>query len=89
MKDVGAISPGMKANIVLLDADPTVDVANTKKISAVIMRGTLYSRGQLNELLNEAAGCCISSGPMNPVQRSKSRTPHAPASVSIIVLHKY
>jgi imidazolonepropionase-like amidohydrolase len=55
MKNVGAISPGMKANMVLLDADPTVDIANATKISAVIMRGTAYRRSQLDELLSKAA----------------------------------
>jgi imidazolonepropionase-like amidohydrolase len=55
MKSVGAISPGMKANMVLLDADPTVDIANATKISAVIMRGTAYRRSQLDELLSKAA----------------------------------
>jgi imidazolonepropionase-like amidohydrolase len=55
MNNVGAISPGMKANMVLLDADPTVDIANATKISAVIMRGTAYRRSQLDELLSKAA----------------------------------
>src|ERR1700730_6041175 len=55
MKDIGAIIPGMRANMVLLDADPTVNIANTKKISVVIMRGTIYRRGELDELLSKAA----------------------------------
>ena len=55
IKDMGAIAPGMKANLVLLDANPVEDIANTKRISAVIMRGTLYRRNQLDELLNQSA----------------------------------
>src|SRR5205823_10441372 len=51
MKDVGAIAPGMKANLILLDADPLENIANTKKISSVIMRGKLYTRVQLDDLL--------------------------------------
>ena len=55
MKDAGTIAPGMKANLVLLDADPRENIANTKKISSVIMRGTLYTRNQLDGLLNASA----------------------------------
>ena len=55
IKDMGTIAPGMKANLVLLDANPVEDIANTKRISAVIMRGTLYRRNQLDELLNQSA----------------------------------
>jgi hypothetical protein len=55
MKDVGTIAPGMKANLILLDADPLENIANTKKISSVIMRGTLYTRVQLDDLLNTSA----------------------------------
>ena len=55
IKDMGTIAPGTKANLVLLDANPVEDIANTKRISAVIMRGTLYRRNQLDELLNQSA----------------------------------
>ena len=55
MKDVGTIAPGMKANLVLLDADPLKNIANTKKISSVIMRGRLYTRIQLDDLLKTSA----------------------------------
>lgn len=55
MKDVGTIAPGMEANLVLLNADPRENIANTKKISAVIKRGTLYTRNQLDGFLNTSA----------------------------------
>jgi hypothetical protein len=55
IKDMGTIAPGMKANLVLLDADPAENIANTKKISSVIMGGTLYTRNQLDDLLNTSA----------------------------------
>jgi len=54
-KNVGAIAPGMRANLVLLDANPLLSIANTKRISAVIMRGTLYRRKQLDDFLNRSA----------------------------------
>lgn len=55
LKDQGGIAPGMKANLVLLDADPSQDIANTKKISAVVLRGQLLDRTKLDDLLNQAA----------------------------------
>lgn len=55
VKDAGAIAPGMKANLMLLDADPRENIANTKRISAVIMGGMLYRRNQLDKLLNQSA----------------------------------
>ena len=55
MKDVGKIAPTMKANLILLDASPLEDIHNTEKISAVIMLGTLYTRKQLDDLLNASA----------------------------------
>ena len=54
-KDLGAIAPGMRANLVLLDANPLLNIANTKRISAVIMRGTLYGRNQLDDFLKRSA----------------------------------
>jgi hypothetical protein len=61
MKDVGTIAPGMKANLILLDASPVINISNTKRISAVVMHGTLYTRGQLDDLLNQSA--TIASNP--------------------------
>ena len=55
IEDMGTIAPGMKANLVLLDANPAQNIANTKKISSVIMDGTLYTRSQLDDLLNKSA----------------------------------
>ncbi len=38
---LGTIEVGKEADLVLLDADPLADIANTRKISAVILRGVL------------------------------------------------
>jgi len=42
--DLGMIAPGRRADIVLLDADPLADIANTRKIAAVYMDGELVPR---------------------------------------------
>jgi len=43
-KDLGTIETGKWADFVVLDADPLVDIANTKKISAVYIAGNQVPR---------------------------------------------
>ena len=50
----GSIQPGRNADLVLLEADPLTDIANTKKIAAVILRGNLLTRGDLDQMLVQA-----------------------------------
>jgi imidazolonepropionase-like amidohydrolase len=50
----GMIRPGAVADLVLLDADPLVEIANTTKIGAVIVRGKYLDRAALDELLKQA-----------------------------------
>jgi hypothetical protein len=50
---VGTIATGKVADLVLLDADPLADIKNTQRISAVVLRGKLFRRGDL-EALREA-----------------------------------
>ncbi|HJR33845.1 MAG TPA: amidohydrolase family protein [Gemmatimonadales bacterium] len=48
---VGTIAAGKVADLVLLDADPLADITNTGRISAVVLRGRLFRRGDLDALL--------------------------------------
>lgn len=52
---VGTIAPGKVADLVLLDADPLANIANTRRISAVVLRGKLFRRGDLDALLASVA----------------------------------
>ncbi|HEX5073972.1 MAG TPA: amidohydrolase family protein [Gemmatimonadaceae bacterium] len=47
---VGTIGPGKVADLVLLDADPLADIKNTQRISAVVLRGKLFRKGDLDTL---------------------------------------
>lgn len=50
-KDLGTIESGKIADLVLLDANPLDDIANTKRISAVIYGGVVFPRTSLDEML--------------------------------------
>jgi imidazolonepropionase-like amidohydrolase len=65
----GSIEAGKEADVVLLDGDPLRDVRNTGRIRAVIARGRLFNREQLNALLDEArrkARASPDPGPAKP-----------------------
>lgn len=51
----GSVAVGKRADMVLLDADPTRDIRNTRRIRAVVLAGRLLERSQLDALLGEAA----------------------------------
>jgi imidazolonepropionase-like amidohydrolase len=50
---LGAIAPGKLADLVLLDADPLVDITNTTTIRAVVANGRYYDRATLDTLVSE------------------------------------
>jgi imidazolonepropionase-like amidohydrolase len=52
---MGTVEQGKNADLVLLDANPTADVANLDKISAVVLKGKYYSRAALDRLLSDVA----------------------------------
>ena len=52
---LGTIAPGKAADLVLLDGDPLADVKNVGRISAVVLRGKLLEREDLDRLLEAAA----------------------------------
>ncbi|WP_428630960.1 amidohydrolase family protein [Sphingopyxis sp.] len=49
----GAIKPGMAADLVLLTRNPLDDIAATRAIDTVIMRGTVHDRAALDTMLTE------------------------------------
>ena len=52
-KDLGTIEKGKIADLVLLDANPLDDIANTKKIASVIYGGQLFPRAALDQMLSQ------------------------------------
>lgn len=50
----GSVSVGKAADLVLLDADPLEAIENARRIAAVIVRGRVYDRAQLDRLQSDA-----------------------------------
>ncbi|HMB91007.1 MAG TPA: amidohydrolase family protein [Rhodothermales bacterium] len=53
--ELGTVAEGKLADLVLLDANPLDDIANTQQIRAVVADGRLYRRTDLDRILEETA----------------------------------
>jgi imidazolonepropionase-like amidohydrolase len=51
----GTVENGMMADLVLLDADPLVAIANTQRIAGVIVAGKFLPKAALQQMLEETA----------------------------------
>lgn len=52
--DLGTVETGKLADLVLLRENPLLEIRNTQKIDAVIVRGRLFERTALDEMLTQA-----------------------------------
>lgn len=54
-RELGTVAPGRTADLVLLDANPLEDIANTRRIRAVMLGGRLLERADLDSALAAVA----------------------------------
>ncbi len=47
--DFGKLAPGARADVLVLDADPTHDIANARRIGTLVLRGAVVDRAALLE----------------------------------------
>jgi imidazolonepropionase-like amidohydrolase len=50
-QDLGTVEKGKVADLVLLEANPLVDISNTQKIDSVVVRGRLIPKSELQQML--------------------------------------
>lgn len=50
----GSVAQGKAADLLVLDANPLRDIANTRKVRMVVSRGTVYERSKLDAMLEAA-----------------------------------
>jgi hypothetical protein len=70
LEQVGTIEPGKRADLVLLRDNPLESIGATRSIEALVVRGTLIERAEIETRL-EAARVKLSSAPLR-------ENPHAP-----------
>ena len=59
--ELGTIAKNKSADLVLLDANPLVDIENTRRIQGVVLAGRYFSRRDLDQMLNRAAAAAAAS----------------------------
>ena len=62
-KELGTIEVGHAADLVLLSANPVVDIGNTRKVWAVVRNGSYFDRAALDGLLAGAKEAAAAAGP--------------------------
>jgi hypothetical protein len=72
---LGAVRAGLLADLVLLDANPLTDIANTKRIRAVVADGRYLDREALDHLLAEAEQRAASGESDKPKRPNPSPDP--------------
>jgi len=54
LEELGTVSEGKLASLVLLDKNPLENISNTRTINTVIIKGKIFYRQMLNDLMKEA-----------------------------------
>jgi cytosine/adenosine deaminase-related metal-dependent hydrolase len=62
LADLGTVERGKLADLVLLDANPLDDIANTKRIRAVVLAGRYLDRIELDRMLKGVEKAAAEAG---------------------------
>ncbi len=70
-KNTGVLKNGAKANLVILDKNPLMDIANTRSINSVMVNGRYYEKSVLKDMLNAVKNNNEASRTVDIAQYSK------------------
>jgi len=62
LSEMGTLEKGKVADLVLLDANPLDDIANTQRIAGVVVTGRYLSRAELDRLLRSVEMAAVKHG---------------------------
>jgi imidazolonepropionase-like amidohydrolase len=72
LADMGTVEKGKLADLLLLDANPLEDIANTRRIRAVVLAGRYFGRGDLDRMLKQVEEAAADSdGATSPDRSSR------------------
>jgi adenine deaminase len=63
--NAGVIAVGRRADLLILNANPLIDIGNTRAIDSVILNGRVFSRDQLDAMLTAVKKANESSRKIN------------------------
>lgn len=66
LTDFGSVEEGKIADLVLLDANPMIEIENTRKIHAVVLNGVLHDREALDAMREEVKNLPANFSGMRP-----------------------
>ena len=71
----GRVAPGLRADLLLLEADPFAQIANTRRIAGVMLRGRWLPRAELERKLESEAAFYRDNPGFNPFAELMSTSP--------------
>lgn len=72
--EFGMVAEGLRADLLLLDANPLIDIANVGRRTGVMLRGEWYSQKELQRRLDEIAASFTETTARAPTSAGESLT---------------
>lgn len=71
--ELGSVEAGKLADLLVLEGNPTADIANMKRIAAVVLNGRLIDAAEIQKMIDDEAAWRAQQAESAPAQASQSR----------------